>query len=130
MVEIPIKLHVQNLAKQANAAARPLSVMPSTDRTQALRAMAEQLEASVEDVVRANKEDLDAIPKEGSMEDYRKARDQISLTDQDVLALVDSIRGIAEESDPVGEVTQGWLTQDGLDVHRVRVPVGGHCRHF
>lgn len=124
MVEIPIKLHVQNLAKQAKAAARPLSVMPGTDRTQALRAMAEQLEASVEDVVRANKEDLDAIPKEGSTEEYRKARDQISVTDRDVLALVDSIRGIAEEPDPVGEVTQGWLTQDGLDVHRVRVPVG------
>ena len=64
MVEVPIKLYVQGLAKQANAATRAVALMTSHDRTVALTAMAERLEASMDDVLTANKEDLDAIPRE------------------------------------------------------------------
>ena len=124
MIEIPLKLYIQGLAKQANAAARPLSLMTSHDRTLALRAMADRLEASVTDVLAANKQDLDAIPREGATDDYRKARDQIAVTEEQVVDLVAFIRRMAEEPDPAGEVSQGWVTQDGLRLHRVRVPIG------
>ena len=124
MVEVPVKLYVQGLAKQANAAARPLSLMTGHDRAVALTAMAEQLEANVEDVLAANGQDLDAIPKEWGPEEYRKARERISVTEQNLLDIVAFIRGVAEEPDPTGEVSQGWVTQEGLQIHRVRVPIG------
>ena len=124
MVEVPIKLYVQGLAKQANTATRPLALMTGHARAMALDAMAEQLEASIEDVLTANKQDLDAIPKEWGPEEYRKAREQISVTEETLLDLVAFIRRIAGEPDPTGEVSQGWLTQEGLQVHRVRVPIG------
>ena len=124
MIEVPLKLYIQGLAKQANAAARPLSLMTSLDRTLALRAMADRLEASVTDVLAANKQDLDAIPRERATDDYRKARDQIAVTEEQVVDLVTFIRRMAEEPDPSGEVSQGWVTRDGLRLHRVRVPIG------
>ncbi len=124
MVEVPIKLYVQGLAKRANAATRPLSLMTGHDRAVALRAMAEQLEASIEDVLTANQQDLDAIPKEWATDEYRNAREQISVTEHTILDIVTFIRRIAEEPDPTGEVSQGWLTQEGLQIHRVRVPIG------
>ncbi len=124
MIEIPLKLYIQGLAKQANAAARPVSLMTGPDRTLALRAMADRLEASVEDVLAANKEDLDVIPRERSTDDYRKARDQITVTEEHVAAMVDFIRRMAGEPDPTGDVSQGWVTPDGLRLYRVRVPIG------
>ena len=124
MVEIPIKLYIQSLAKQANAVARATSFMRGHDRTVALRAMAEQLEAGREDVFAANKEDLEAIPKDWEPEEYRKARERITVTEEHLLELIDFVRGMAEAPDPTGDVSQGWLTQDGLHLHRVRVPLG------
>lgn len=124
MIEVPLKLYLQGLAKQANAAARPLSLMTSHERTLALRAMADRLEASVEDVLAANKQDIEAIPRDGSTDDYRKARDQISVTEGDVAGMVAFVRRMAGAPDPTGEMSQGWMTQDGLRLHRVRVPLG------
>ncbi len=124
MVEVPIKLYVQGLAKQANVATRAVALMTSQDRTVALMAMAEQLEASMDDVLTANKEDLDAIPKEWGPDEYRKARELVTVTEEGLLDIVAHIRRIAEEPDPTGETSQAWLTQEGLHVHRVRVPIG------
>ncbi len=124
MVEVPLKLYVQGLAKQAHAAARPLALMTGRDRTLALRAMAERLEAGKEDILAANRRDLEAIPRDGSTDDYRKARDHITVTEDDVAEMVAFIRRMAEEPDPAGEVSQGWVTRDGLRLHRVRVPIG------
>ncbi len=124
MVDVPIKLHIQGLAKQAHAAARPLSLLSAHARTLALRAMADRLEASVEDVLTANKEDLDAIPKEWPTEDYRKAKDRIAVTEEHIAGIVAFIRGMAEAPDPTEEIAHGWVTQDGLRLHRVRVPIG------
>ncbi len=124
MVEVPIKLYIQGLAKQAHAATRPLSLTTGHDRTVAIKAMAERLEASIEDVLTANQRDLDAVPKEGATDEYRKAREHVSVTEQNILDSVALIRGIAEAPDPTGEVSQGWLTREGLHVHRVRVPIG------
>ena len=124
VVEVPLKLYIQGLAKQAHAAARPLSLMIGRDRTLALTAMADRLEVSTEDVLEANRRDLDAIPREWATDDYRKARDQIAVTEEQVMALVTFVRRMAGEPDPAGEVSQGWVTQDGLRLHRVRVPIG------
>ncbi len=124
MVDIPIKLYMQGLAKQANAAARPLALMTSHGRTLALLAMADRLEGSVEDVLAANAQDLDDIPRDWSTDDYRKAREQISVTEEHVVAMGAFLRRMAGEPDPTGEMSQGWMTQDGLCLRRVRVPIG------
>ncbi|MDT7041405.1 glutamate-5-semialdehyde dehydrogenase [Candidatus Nitronereus thalassa] len=124
MLEVPIKMHIQNLARQANLAARPLSFLSSQQRTLALEAMAEQLELRVDEVVAGNRKDLDAIPKDLGTEEYRKIRDRVTVTKDDVLEIVETIRRVCAEPDPIGQETQGWMSVDGLQVSRIRVPMG------
>ena len=53
-----------------------------------------------------------------------KRENSLTVTEDDLLEIVAHIRRIAEEPDPTGETSQAWLTQEGLHVHRVRVPIG------
>jgi glutamate-5-semialdehyde dehydrogenase len=124
MVEVPIKMHIQNLARIASQAARPLSFLSIQQRTLALEAMAEQLESRVDEVLAGNRQDLDAIPKDVGTEEYRKIRDQVTVSKDDVLEIVEAIRRICAEPDPIGQETQGWMSVDGLQVSRIRVPMG------
>jgi len=125
MVEVPIKMHIQNLARLASQATRPLALFSSMQRTLVLEAMAYQLEEQVDDILAANRKDLDAIPKNiGTTDDYRTLRDTVTVTQDDVLQMVDTIRQICAEPDPTGEEIQGWMSVDGLQVSRVRVPIG------
>ena len=62
MVEVPVKMHIQNLARIANKAARPFSLLTCQQRTAVLEVMAEQLEKRMDDVLVGNQEDLNAIP--------------------------------------------------------------------
>ncbi len=124
MVEVPIKMHIQNLARLARQAARPLSLLSNSQRTLALEAMADQLEQRVDDVLAGNRQDLEAIPKDLGTDEYRKLRDRVTVTKDDVLGMAETIRRIGAEPDPIGQETQGWMSVDGLQVSRVRVPIG------
>ncbi|RMH09303.1 MAG: glutamate-5-semialdehyde dehydrogenase [Nitrospirae bacterium] len=124
MVELPIKLYIQQLAKMAKDAARPLAVIPSSLRRQAIQDMALQLEERREEVLEANKQDVDNIPKDLAPEAYRKTLERVRFTEEDLHTLIAEIRAIAEAPDPVGEITSMWSTVDGLQTGRMRVPIG------
>ena len=124
MVEVPIKMHIQNLARIANKAFRPFSLLSSQQRTAALEAMAAQLEERMDDVVVANQKDLDAIPKDIGAEEFRKQRARVMVTKDDVEQMVEIIRRICSEPDPIGQEIQGWNSVDGLAISRFRVPIG------
>ncbi|MEC9005723.1 MAG: glutamate-5-semialdehyde dehydrogenase [Nitrospirota bacterium] len=124
MVEVPVKMHIQNLARIANKASRPFSLLSSRQRTAVLEVMAEQLEGRIDDVLAGNQEDLDAIPKDIGAEEFRKQRERVMVTKEDVEQMVETIRRICSEPDPIGQEIQGWMSVDGLEVSRVRVPIG------
>ena len=124
MVEVPIKMHVQNLARIAYGAVRPFSLLSSQQRTTVLEVMAERLEERIDDVLSSNQEDLDAIPKDIGPEEFRKRRGRVMIIRDDVEQMVETIRRICSEPDPIGQEIQGWTSVDGLEISRVRVPIG------
>lgn len=124
MVEIPIKMHIQNLAKAAHGAARSLALVPIQKRTEVLEEIAGQIESQREQILKANDEDLQAIPKDLGPDPFREARERIGMSDEEVSRMADHIRDIAAQPDPTGEVSEGWLTIDGLQLSKVRVPIG------
>jgi gamma-glutamyl phosphate reductase len=63
MVEVPVKMYVQSLAKNAKKTAGPVSQLPNEVRSQALLAMIEKLSHCKEPIIEANRQDLDAISK-------------------------------------------------------------------
>ena len=119
MVEVPVKMHIQNLARIANKASRPFSLLSSRQRTAVLEVMAEQLEGRIDDVLVGNQEDLDAIPKDIGAEEFRKQRERVMVTKEDVEQMVETIRRICSEPDPIGQERQGWMSVDGLEISRV-----------
>ena len=124
MVEVPLKLYVQGLLKEAKAVARPMACLSSQKKNQALQAMADALVAQTADILEANERDVEEISKEGDKQVHRQALERIRIHEDDVQAMVEVLLDFLAYPDPVGEMSQAWMTPDGLHVHTVRAPIG------
>jgi glutamate-5-semialdehyde dehydrogenase len=128
MVEVPVKIYVTNLVKKAREAARPLAVLSGTTKTSALLAMADRLEAEEEAILEANRQDVETVGKnlagETNKDTVKEAVDRVRLATESVKEMAGTLRRIAELPDPVGEVTKMWRRPNGMQVSRVRVPIG------
>ena len=124
MVEVPIKLYVQGLAKKAKEAVRPLARSSGAIRSRALENMRELLLEEKESILEANQQDLDVVSKDLDAQAYRQALDQVRITKDAFDEMVDGLNVIIEQPDPIGEIPRLWSTADGLQVSRMRVPIG------
>jgi len=109
------------VARRAKTAAAALAPLPSGVKDAALRAMAQALEAGVEEVLAANALDLDAARAAGTGD---AQLDRLALTPARVTAMADGLRHVATLPDPVGEVVRGSTLPNGLELRQVRVPLG------
>lgn len=112
---------VTDLALAAKAAARRLATVPSATKDAALHAIADALEARIPEILEANARDLEA-GRENGLSDA--LMDRLALTDERVRAIAAGARAIAALPDPVGEVVDGGRLANGLEVRKVRVPLG------
>src|SRR3712207_1875536 len=112
---------VTDLALAAKAAARKLAAVPSATKDAALLAIADALEARIPEILDANARDLEA-GRENGLSDA--LMDRLALTDERVRAIAAGTRAIAALPDPVGEVVDGGRLPNGLEVRKVRVPLG------
>src|SRR3954454_23439834 len=112
---------VEEICAAAKQASRSLARLDSATRDAALEAIAASLEARVEEIVEANAADL----KAGEEAQLSSAlMDRLKLTPERVGAIARGVREIAALQDPVGEVLDGFRLPNGLDVRKVRVPLG------
>jgi glutamate-5-semialdehyde dehydrogenase len=112
---------VTDICLAAKAAARPLAATPSAVKDAALHAIANALEARVDEILEANARDLEAGRESGLS---AALMDRLALDSKRVSAMADGARAIAALPDPVGEVVGGGRLANGLDVRKVRVPLG------
>jgi glutamate-5-semialdehyde dehydrogenase len=112
---------VADLCRAAKRAARRLAAVDSTTKDAALLAIADALEARVDEILEANARDLDA-GREAGLSDA--LMDRLRLDPSRVRGIADGTRAIAALPDPVGEVVEGGRLANGLDVRKVRVPLG------
>jgi len=105
----------------ANQASRTLATLPSGIKDAALEAIAAAVQDRADEILEANARDLESA-REG---DYPPAfLDKLTLDQSRVQAMVAGVHTIRTLPDPVGEVTDGWRLPNGLDVRKVRVPLG------
>jgi glutamate-5-semialdehyde dehydrogenase len=124
--EIPIQIqsipeYVDELVSRARQAANRLATLPTFIKNQALLAMAEALESQSEVLLEANKQDIEAFADGG-----RKTAmaDRLRLTDERIHEMAEGIREIAALPDPLGKMPKMWTRPNGMQVGRVRVPIG------
>jgi glutamate-5-semialdehyde dehydrogenase len=112
---------VVEICAAAKRAAQTLPTLGSGVKDSALEAIAQAIEARVPEILDANAQDLEAA--RGG--DYTSAfLDKLRLDEARVAAMAAGVRAIAALPDPVGEVIDGFRLPNGLDVRRVRVPLG------
>jgi glutamate-5-semialdehyde dehydrogenase len=112
---------VAELCAAAKEASRTLARLDSATRDAALEAIAAALESRVDEIVEANAADL----KAGEEAQLSSAlMDRLKLTPDRVAGIARGVREIAALRDPVGEVLEGFRLPNGLDVRKVRVPLG------
>jgi len=105
----------------ARAAARRLAVLPTAVKDAALLAIADDLEERTSEILEANARDVEA-GRENGLGAALLAR--LELTPGGIATIAAQVRDIAALSDPVGEVVEGRRLPNGLDVKKVRVPLG------
>ena len=128
MPEVPVKLYLDKILKTCRNSASVLAGIPGPVKDKALRAMADRLSSDEAAILSANEKDVDALAKSfGSdlnKDRLKAAVARVRMVAEDVKEMAERLRIIADQPDPVGAVTGRWERHDGLQVSRVRVPIG------
>ncbi len=112
---------VADICHMAKRAARELARVDTATKDAALGEIAAALEKRTEEIIEANERDMQA-GREAEIGDA--LLDRLRLDEARIAAIASAVRQIAVLGDPVGEVIDGHRLPNGLDVRKVRVPLG------
>ena len=110
-----------DMGRRARLASSKLAKAGTDERTQAILAMADALNAAEPAILEANAQDL-AGGREKGLTDAMM--DRLALTPDRVQSIANALRAVAELPDPVGSEIARWTVPSGLDIARVRTPLG------
>ncbi|WP_245574258.1 glutamate-5-semialdehyde dehydrogenase [Desulfovirgula thermocuniculi] len=116
-----IEREVREKARKAKEAARHLAYLSTEVKNRALLAMAESLLRSQEAILEANEVDVRAGREKGLS---RALIDRLLLTPERLEDMAKGLRTVASLPDPVGEIEAMWQRPNGLQIGRMRVPLG------
>ena len=116
-----MKLDMQAIGARAKDAARALAAVDAKTKRSALRAMADAVMESAQEIFAANAEDLEAA-RAGGMSDAML--DRLRLNEARLSGMADGMRKVADMPDPVGRVLDGNTLANGLRLERRTVPFG------
>ena len=109
------------LGQNARAAALTLATATAQAKTKALEAAADTVWARRADIIAANALDME-FGREKGLSDAML--DRLMLDESRIQGIVDGLRNVAGQDDPIGEVTEEWTQPTGLNIKRVRTPIG------
>src|SRR3954464_1089563 len=112
---------VADICLDAKRASRALAQLDRGTKDAALHAIAEALVARTGEILEANARDMEAGRDAGLS---AALLDRLRLDEARVAAMADGVRQVAALEDPVGEVVEGRRLANGLDIRKVRVPLG------
>lgn len=108
-------------AAAAKAASTVVAQLTTEQKNAALLAMADALESGMADILEANRADMERERANGMSEGML---DRLMLNENRVRDMAVGLRQVAELPDPIGEVMADWRRPNGLEIRKVRVPMG------
>jgi len=108
-------------AKRARQAAALLAELSRSKKDEILLAMAEAVEVRADFILKANARDIQGAERRKLSSSLM---DRLLLNEKRVAEMADGLRAVARLTDPVGEVIAGWRLPNGLEITKVRVPLG------
>ena len=119
--DMDVKQYMQTVGSQARAASRVVARADTNAKNKALLAMADAIERDVNKLALANHKDMEKAQKEGL---DGALLDRLMLTKNTALGMAEGLRQIAQLADPVGEITGLNYRPSGIQVGKMRVPLG------
>jgi len=116
-----IEAAMLEVGRDARRAARALALATSEQKNKALTVAAQELRRHTSMIVEANRRDLGAAEEAGKLGSYL---DRLMLDPDRIDAMARGLETIAELEDPVGTTIAQWTRPNGLDIARVRTPIG------
>jgi glutamate-5-semialdehyde dehydrogenase len=116
-----VKEQILKIGEDALAASRQLAKLSTRKKNAILEAMAEELDAQRGFIHEENAKDL-AAGKENGLSPAML--DRLELTDARIDAMIKGLRDVAVLNDPVGDTISTWNRPNGLEIKKVRVPIG------
>lgn len=110
-----------DIGARAKAASASLAFASAERKHAALIGAAEEVWSRRADIIAANEKDM-AYGREKGLSDAMM--DRLALDEDRIRNIVDGLRAVAEQADPVGEVLADWTQPSGLHIQRVRTPLG------
>jgi len=114
-------MRVVELGRRARHASRKLASASAAEKDAALLTAADLLVGRTPEILAANADDTERAAADG-ME--AGPLDRLRLTAGRIAAMAEGVRKVAALPDPVGELLDGWVRPNGLEIQRVRVPLG------
>lgn len=107
--------------QEAKASSRILSTLSGADKNRILKEMAIALRANTKEILKANILDM-ADAETNNL--AASLKDRLFLDESRVDGMATAIEEIAALKEPVGRILDGWVTEDGLKIEKVSVPIG------
>lgn len=114
-------MDIDSICKKLRAASEQLALQTAAQKNSALEAVAISIEENRKKILEANAKDVENARAKGMQESLVE---RLALDDNKINSILDSIRTIISQTDPIGEETAGWKTPKGMTIRQVRVPLG------
>ena len=112
---------MEDFLQKAKDASRVLNTLSGRDKNRILHEMAEALRANTMNLIEANAIDM-RNGKESNLSDA--LMDRLFLDEGRIEGMAKAVEEIAALKEPVGRVLDGWVTEDGLKIEKVSIPIG------
>jgi glutamate-5-semialdehyde dehydrogenase len=116
-----LEAQILSQLKQAREASRSLALCSTERKNAALLSLAKALRANAAAILEANRKDLEVAKNSGRAGAFLE---RLTLNDARIAAMAKSVEEVAALPDPVGEVIESWSRPNGLQIQKVRVPLG------
>jgi glutamate-5-semialdehyde dehydrogenase len=119
--KLDVKAYMRGLGEAARAAARVLARADTAAKNRALQAMAAEIRARRAALLAANRDDVEQAKRDGRDAAFV---DRLALTDKLVEQMAAGLEQVAQLPDPVGQISDRVQRPTGIEVARMRVPIG------
>ena len=114
-------MNLSEICDKLRAGSNVLALQTAAQKNIALSAVISSINKNRAAILAANSEDVTLARSKGTSE---ALVDRLSLNDKRIDGLIDSIKIIISQTDPIGEEVAGWKTPLGMSIRQVRVPLG------
>lgn len=116
-----IEATIVEIAAAARRAAIKMASLPSVKKNDALYQIADRIEADAAIIKQENENDLARAKEMGLTE---AMIDRLTISDATITSMAEGLREVAQLDDPVGAMSSAWTRPNGLQVSRMRIPLG------